>query len=74
MAKKEFLRHFWCKKVFLLQHGDRTHGQKSCAGVVRSRRLYTLELGEAEAKGSFQKDFNMLKKTQGILEAWLLSS
>ena len=28
MAKKEFLRHLWCKKVILLKHGDRTRGQK----------------------------------------------
>ena len=28
MAKKEFLRHLWCKKVVLLKHGDRTRGQK----------------------------------------------
>ena len=28
MAKKEFLRHLWCKKVVLLKHGDRTGGQK----------------------------------------------
>jgi len=28
MAKKEFLRHLCCKKVVLLKHRDRTHGQK----------------------------------------------
>ena len=28
MAKKEFLRYLWCKKVILLKHRDRTHGQK----------------------------------------------
>ena len=28
MAKKEFLRRFWCKKVILLKCRDRTHGQK----------------------------------------------
>lgn len=28
MAKKEFLRRFWYKKVALLKHGDKTLGQK----------------------------------------------
>ena len=28
MAKKEFLRRLWCKKVVFLKHGDRTCGQK----------------------------------------------
>ena len=27
-AKKGFLRHLWYKKVILLKHRDRTHGQK----------------------------------------------
>ena len=27
-AKKQFLRRLWCKKEILLEHGDRTHGQK----------------------------------------------
>ena len=27
-AKKDFLKHLWCKKVVLLKHRDRTHGQK----------------------------------------------
>ncbi|XP_047718586.1 zinc finger protein 770 isoform X3 [Prionailurus viverrinus] len=36
MAKKEFLRHLWSKKVILLKHGDKTMGRKSCTGVVRS--------------------------------------
>ena len=28
MAKKEFLRRFWCKDVILFKHRDRTRGQK----------------------------------------------
>ena len=28
MAKKEFLRHLWCKMVVLSKHGDRTGRQK----------------------------------------------
>lgn len=31
MVKKE-LRNLWCKKVVLLQHGGRTHGQKELQG------------------------------------------
>ena len=28
MAKKEFLRCLWCKKVVLLKYRNKTHGQK----------------------------------------------
>lgn len=32
-----------------------------------------MELGEGKAKGGLQKDFDVLKRTHGILEALLLS-
>ena len=50
MAKKEFLRCLWCKKGVLLKHGDRAMGRKICNGVVKSDWLYTMELGEVNAK------------------------
>ena len=55
--------------MVLLEHEDRTHGQKSCAGVVKNDWLYATESGEAKARGSFQRDFHMLKKTHRILQA-----
>lgn len=51
MAKKEFSRHLWCKKVNLLKHRARPVGRKGCTGVMKSDWLYTMELGEAKARG-----------------------
>lgn len=48
MARKEFLGCFWCKKVYLLQQRDRTHGRKSSTGMVRSDRLYAFKFVEGE--------------------------
>ena len=75
MAKKEFLRHLWYKKVILLKHGDRPCGQKKLLywGCEGRLNIYLGE-GEIKTKGSVQKDFHMLKKTLKMLEAWLLSS
>ena len=35
----------WCKKAILWKHRDRTVGRKNCTGVVKSDRLYAMELG-----------------------------
>ena len=69
MVKEEYLRCLWCTKVILLKHRDRTHGQKGqlpqdCEGQLT---IYS-GVGGGKDKGSFQKDFHMLKKTHRILE------
>ena len=49
MAEKEFLSHFWCRKVVLLKHGACTatgpEGRKRCMEFRRSGPLYTFKLG-----------------------------
>ena len=67
------LRH-GCKKVILLKHKDRTHGQKELRWVVKNGWLHTVELGRYRQKGGLQKDFDVLKRTPEIPEALLLSS
>lgn len=70
MPKKEFLKHLWCKKkVILLKPGDMTRGQEELPLDLRRHSLYTMELGELKSRERFQKDFHVLKKVPGILEA-----
>ena len=45
MAKKEFLRHLWCKKGDFIRAGDRNCGQEGL------HCLYLMELGEVRSKG-----------------------
>ena len=75
MARKEFLRHLWCKKVILLYStGTGPVGKKSCLGAVKSHWSYTKELEEVRTQGGLQRDFDMLMRTPKIPEALLLSS
>ena len=57
MAKKEFLRCLWCKKVILLKHGDRTRGQKELHWGCEEWLVIYYGVREVKAKGGFQKDF-----------------
>ena len=50
-AKKEFLRHPWCKKSdFIQAQGQDRWAERAARGVVQSDWLYTMELGEVKAK------------------------
>ena len=66
MARKGFLRCLWYKRVVLLKHRDRIHGQKELLpwGCVTDYIL-----GEVNTKGGVQKDLEMLMKTLRILES-----
>ena len=45
--RKNSWRYLWCKKVILLNHGDRTHRQEELhwGSVMTGNSLYTLRLG-----------------------------
>lgn len=64
-AKKEFSKTSLVQKVILLKHGDRIRGQKELPQTLQRDWLYAWELGEVKSRGSFQRDFHVLKKTQG---------
>ena len=74
-AKKEFLRHLWCKKLVLLKHRDRPKGRKSCCtGVVRGAD-YILGSWGRSGKRRFSKEFSWAKvDLQDAMEALPLSS
>ena len=57
------------QKVVLLKHGNGPWSERAVLGGCEEQLLYTLELGGVKTKGSFQKDFHMLKKTPRTLEA-----
>ena len=47
MAKKEFLRHLWGKKVILLKHRDRTRGQKDLHWGDEEGPIIDCQVGES---------------------------
>ena len=65
MAKKEFLKTSWSKRVISLKHGTGPVGRKSCTGVVRSDLLYTFRLGggqgQHKSNGFWKQGFQDLK-------------
>ena len=65
-VKQEFLRYFWCKNCFYESAGTGPLGRKTNT-VPMSHWLYTFKLGSRN-KGSFCRDFHMLKRTYRILE------
>ena len=74
MAKKEFLRHLWCKKVILLKHwwesgggggvGVGNYGQKELLHQAYERWLIMYLRVEGKEKRGFSKELSHGKEDQ----------
>ena len=64
MAKKEISRRLWCKKVILLKHGDRTHGQEELPQDHEERLVIYYGVGGGKVQGKFPVRFSYAKDSQ----------
>ena len=71
MAKKEFLRHLCCKKV-LLNHKDRTHGEKELHLGHEEQPIAYFQLGKRLGRAQVSKEFwkQGFQDPQGASYCW----
>ena len=68
MAKKAFLRRFWCKMVVLFKNRDGTHGPKEkLPRDCEEQRIIYSGVGGGRDKGSFKRTFTCEKEDSGTL-------
>ena len=60
MTKKEFLRHLWCKKLFLLKYWNRTSGQEELP--LEERLNIDLGVWRGKVEGKFPRGFSYAKE------------
>ena len=61
-GQERILRGLWCKKMFLLKHGDRTHGQEELHWGCAEWLIIYLGVGGGKDKRKFPRGLSHAKE------------
>ena len=64
MARKEFLRYLWCKKVILLKQGE-DYGQKEVHSSGKEQLIMYFGVGEGKDKEKIPKGLSYANEDTG---------